>query len=244
MKVLVLFGSSSDEYVYNPLIENLGEISNVSFAVISAHRNPVELEKRLSQKDYDVIVAGAGIAAHLPGVVASQVNVPVFGVPVEAVYGGMDALLSIQQMPFGVPVLTCPPTQSKNIVEFLKEAQSKEKEFFKNIHLVVPAHVKDYEYTTKELARTYDYANAQGLDITQSSTPVENRFNIYLVTQQSEVCKDALAINVPLLDKLVRDNPYKVTELFDWVKEGGLWVGTNNTRNALVFAQKLANGSF
>ena len=80
--VLVLFGSSSDSYVYEPLCELLqGNGLKVDFEIISAHRNPDRLEERLSLQDYACVIAGAGISAHLPGVVASKVQVPVYGIP-------------------------------------------------------------------------------------------------------------------------------------------------------------------
>ena len=79
--VLVLFGSTSDASVYEPLCALLREQGwRVDFEVISAHRNPDRLEERLGEADFDSVIAGAGISAHLPGVVASKVMVPVFGI--------------------------------------------------------------------------------------------------------------------------------------------------------------------
>ncbi len=75
--------------------------------VLSAHRNPKELEEYLEKnKDVKVYIAMAGLAAHLPGFIASRVEVPVIGVPLDVKLGGLDALLSIVQMPRGVPVAT------------------------------------------------------------------------------------------------------------------------------------------
>jgi 5-(carboxyamino)imidazole ribonucleotide mutase len=72
--------------------------------VISAHRNPEELENYVSSTDAKVFITIAGLSAALPGVVASRTKRPVVGVPVSAKLGGLDALLSIAQMPPGVPV--------------------------------------------------------------------------------------------------------------------------------------------
>ena len=100
--VLVLFGSTSDASVYEPLCALLREQGwRVDFEVISAHRNPDRLEERLGEADFDSVIAGAGISAHLPGVVASKVMVPVFGIPVGSQFQGLDSVMSIQMMPRG-----------------------------------------------------------------------------------------------------------------------------------------------
>jgi 5-(carboxyamino)imidazole ribonucleotide mutase len=72
--------------------------------ILSAHRNRLTLEKYLQNSNADVFIAIAGLSAHLPGFIASIVNKPVIGVPVSSMLGGLDALLSIVQMPTKVPV--------------------------------------------------------------------------------------------------------------------------------------------
>jgi len=74
--------------------------------VLSAHRNPKELEKYIESSDADIFIGMAGLAAHLPGFIASRTNKPVIGVPLNVALGGLDSLLSIVQMPKGVPVAT------------------------------------------------------------------------------------------------------------------------------------------
>jgi 5-(carboxyamino)imidazole ribonucleotide mutase len=76
---------------------------------LSAHRTPVEVEqfaKGAKERGIEVIIAAAGMAAHLPGVIASMTTVPVIGVPINSSLDGMDALLAIVQMPPGIPVAT------------------------------------------------------------------------------------------------------------------------------------------
>ena len=104
--VLVIFGSASDEPVFSKIISELKEKNiSVGLRIISAHRTPKELEMALAETDAKIFIAGAGLSAALPGVVASQVVKPVIGVPVSGNYGGLDALLSVHQMPPGIPVL-------------------------------------------------------------------------------------------------------------------------------------------
>ena len=110
MKVLILFGSPSDKDTMKKAKDLLDEfgVENESYA-ISAHRAPDLLEKVLREKEsegFEVIIAGAGLAAHLPGVVASKTVLPVIGVPLKGALEGLDALLSIVQMPKQIPVAT------------------------------------------------------------------------------------------------------------------------------------------
>ena len=108
----VIMGSRSDLSVMQACIDQLDELG-VPFEarVVSAHRTPnwmVEYAQGAADRGIEVIIAAAGGAAHLPGMVASLTPLPVLGVPVNAtgLQGGMDALLSIVQMPKGVPVGT------------------------------------------------------------------------------------------------------------------------------------------
>lgn len=104
-------GSSSDWSTMKEACEIL-EYFDISYIkqVVSAHRTPlemVEFAKNARNNEIDIIIAGAGGAAHLPGMVASMTTVPVIGVPIETkTLKGMDSLLSIVQMPGGIPVAT------------------------------------------------------------------------------------------------------------------------------------------
>jgi 5-(carboxyamino)imidazole ribonucleotide mutase len=103
--VAVILGSASDRAIADRTVEVLSK-NDVSFdlQVISAHRNPDELDAYVNGSGARVFIAIAGLSAALPGVVASKTSKPVIGVPVSAKLGGLDALLSIVQMPGGVPV--------------------------------------------------------------------------------------------------------------------------------------------
>jgi 5-(carboxyamino)imidazole ribonucleotide mutase len=103
--ISIIMGSESDRSIANRAISVL-EKSKYTFEVmvISAHRNPEELDSYVAGTDAKVFITIAGLSAALPGVVASKTKKPVVGVPVSAKLGGLDALLSIAQMPPGVPV--------------------------------------------------------------------------------------------------------------------------------------------
>ncbi|MFZ3148811.1 MAG: 5-(carboxyamino)imidazole ribonucleotide mutase [Methanothrix sp.] len=103
--IAVISGSKSDQAIVDKVASKLEE-KGASFEhkVLSAHRNPQELEDYITRTDARVFIGIAGLSAALPGVIASKTARPVIGVPVSAKLGGLDALLSIVQMPPGVPV--------------------------------------------------------------------------------------------------------------------------------------------
>ena len=114
-KVAVIVGSESDRVKADEAIEILKKFDiEYDFRVLSAHRNPRELDNYVSNSDADVFIAIAGLSAALPGCIASRSLKPVIGVPREVKIGGLDALLSIVQMPRGVPVACVGIDNAKN----------------------------------------------------------------------------------------------------------------------------------
>ena len=109
-KVSIIMGSTSDL----PIMEEAAKILNemeIPFEInaLSAHRTPEKVEefaKGAKERGLKVIIAGAGMAAHLPGVIAAMTPIPVIGVPIKASLDGLDSLLAIVQMPPGIPVAT------------------------------------------------------------------------------------------------------------------------------------------
>ncbi len=109
-RVSIIMGSTSDL----PVMEKAAKVLNdmcIPFEMnaLSAHRTPAEVEefaRNAAGRGIEVIIAGAGMAAHLPGVIAAMTSVPVIGVPINSALSGMDALLAIAQMPPGIPVAT------------------------------------------------------------------------------------------------------------------------------------------
>ena len=118
-KVAVIMGSASDRDVMAPAWETL-EAFGIPYEkrVLSAHRNPGPLADYvagLAGQGFGAVIAGAGGAAHLPGVIAALTTLPVIGVPVKSkALGGLDSLLSIVQMPSGIPVATMAIDGAKN----------------------------------------------------------------------------------------------------------------------------------
>ncbi|MDR3566109.1 MAG: 5-(carboxyamino)imidazole ribonucleotide mutase [Negativicutes bacterium] len=123
MKVAIIMGSDSDLPVMEPAIKTLTDFGiPYEVVVASAHRTPDKVHTFATtahERGVGVIIAAAGAAAHLPGVVASFTTLPVIGVPVNSTsLVGIDALLSIVQMPSGIPVATMAINGAKNAAIF------------------------------------------------------------------------------------------------------------------------------
>lgn len=117
--ISIIMGSDSDLPIMEKIIDVCNEFSvGYEMRVISAHRNPLEIidyGQNVQKRGIKVVIAGAGGAAHLPGVIAGNTPLPVIGVPIKSkALNGMDSLLSIVQMPPGVPVATVAIDGAKN----------------------------------------------------------------------------------------------------------------------------------
>jgi len=103
--VAIISGSTSDAHIVEKVVKVLEEHGvPYEHRVISAHRDPEKLDAYIKKSNARIFIAVAGMSAGLPGVIASKTEKPVIGVPVSGKLGGFDALLSIAQMPKGVPV--------------------------------------------------------------------------------------------------------------------------------------------
>lgn len=117
--VAIVMGSSSDEAIMKGAEDILNDFGIIFEKIVSsAHRAPLKTSSfamNLKKRGFEVVIAGAGKAAHLPGVIASYTTIPVIGVPIKTDdLGGLDSLLSIVQMPTGVPVATVAINGAKN----------------------------------------------------------------------------------------------------------------------------------
>ena len=125
-RVAILTGSKSDVPLLDPCVQTLSELGiEHELHVMSAHRAPQKVQQFASgaaDSGIEVIIAAAGMAAHLPGVVAAWTRLPVIGVPIAPAGGtavsGLDALLSIAQMPPGVPVACMAVNGARNAALF------------------------------------------------------------------------------------------------------------------------------
>ncbi len=229
-KVLVIFGSESDEPTYNEIMKGLKkEGIDAELRISSAHRTPEELNSIITG-DYSLIIAGAGLSAALPGVIASKTIKPIIGVPCHGSYQGLDALLSIMQMPPGIPVLSVGVNQVKvavrDAVKLLKHYVSV------NLISEIP---NDAVKKAEELLREFDIIP------TKSESVEDDCVNIEFSSLDEQIPeKEAhLVIYCPVL---LKDDD-KAEAALNILKHSnhGLWVGLNNGKNAALAAIEILN---
>jgi 5-(carboxyamino)imidazole ribonucleotide mutase len=208
---LIIFGSKSDEPVFSRIKELLPDAELI---ICSAHRDPKRLEKIL-KKDYDFIVAGAGLAAHLPGVIASKTIRPVIGIPVKSNFGGLDAFLSIVQMPPGIPVLC---------LQNLEELKKLKK--FSSVNLIGDQQNKRVQ-SCIEMLRKFN------VEFILSERAKQESINIqFIALGKKPKPSDNFIIYVPLKE----DTTAKDAQQFMESAKVGFWVGVNRGENAALAA--------
>lgn len=228
-KALIIFGSKSDERVYNEIAKGLKkEKIDFDLRVSSAHKTPEDVDKTL-QNDYAVIIAGAGLAAHLPGVVAARTIRAVIGVPCEGNYQGLDALLSIAQMPPGVPVLAVGVNKgdvaAQNCAKMMKKYESVTIIGDKNNGAVKKTVETLKRFNVVPVFDNKPNPKTVNIEFTYFDEPIEK--------------KNELVIYCPLL--LGKDGKAEAALNFLKHTNHGLWVGLNNGVNAAVAAIEIMN---
>ena len=228
-KVLVVFGSKSDSGVYEKIVRLLKkEKIDVELRIASAHRAPAEIDE-IAKTDADLIIAGAGLSAALPGAIAAKTIKPIIGVPVKSNYEGLDALLSIAQMPSGIPVLAVGVEQTGVVIENAKKI------------------LKDYEGVTiiadketKAVEKAEDILKEFKIDYKKELKADPKTITLEFVYFDEPIeQKDELVIYCPLL----MEDDDKAEAAINLLKHSthGLWVGLNNGKNAALAAIEILN---
>lgn len=255
MDVLVLFGSKSDAYIYEPLKAALiADGHNVDFRMMSVHRSPDALNQELEQINEEVLVAGAGLAAHLPGVLASKVLAPVIGIPCTPALGGMDALLAMMQMPFGIPVLCTGPDNFKAATEFLSNASQLNLRYSDSpLYVVVERNKESLPYVTHLMKRLEQLSQKAEVEWKLVYEPVAGSVNVCLNPIDlrdpgaplpfSTPKEPSIMINVPVVEDDAYRDPHTGIALLHKLQQGGVWVGLNNIGNGFLAALQMANQS-
>ena len=230
MKVLIVFGSKSDYKIYKPLVKELKKLKIESeLAITSAHRTPEQVNDISVKNDANIIIAGAGLSAALPGVIASKTIKPVIGIPCKGSYQGLDALLSIMQMPSGIPVLAV----GVNKHDVAAENAAKMSRSFDSVTIIGD---KSIEAVKKAIKILEDFDVLYKLADKPDSSTVNIEF-CYL--DETIEKKDELVNYCPLL--LEKDD--KAESALNILKHSshGLWVGLNNGKNAALAAIEVLN---
>ena len=160
--VSIIMGSTSDLPIMEKACKWL-EQYEIPFEVnaLSAHRTPAAVEKfakEAKERGIKVIIAGAGMAAALPGVIAASTSLPVIGVPIKGMLEGLDAMLSIIQMPPGIPVATVGVNGAQNAAVLAAEMMALgDEEIAKKVEQWKATLGQKIEKANKELAEIKDY---------------------------------------------------------------------------------------
>ena len=160
--VSIIMGSTSDLPIMEKACKWL-EQYEIPFEVnaLSAHRTPAAVEKfakEAKERGIKVIIAGAGMAAALPGVIAASTSLPVIGVPIKGMLDGLDAMLSIIQMPPGIPVATVGGNGAQNAAVLAAEMMALgDEEIAKKVEQWKATLGQKIEKANKELAEIKDY---------------------------------------------------------------------------------------
>lgn len=257
MKTLVMFGSKSDANIYEPLKARLlNEGHEVDFRMISVHRSPELLDRELTGVDAQIVIAGAGLAAHLPGVLASKLLIPVIGIPCAAAIGGVDAFFAISQMPFGIPVLATAPDQYSSAVDLVGRVSRLDLQYtFDAFNIVMDRHKRGQPHFQMLLQRAERIVEKTRIQLKISDRPVENAVNICLVDINENDPEaplpygppargsDEIRIHVPVLNEQAYRDAYAGVAVIRRVGTvpGAIWTGINNVGNAMLAALQLAN---
>lgn len=233
--VQIFFGSKNDSTVYSKIVSSLEELKLPCKAYsISAHRSPELLFEVLVKNKSKVIIAGAGLAAHLPGVIASKTVRPVIGVPVKSALEGLDSFLSILQMPPNIPVLTVGVEKTQVAAEYAKLML----EEYNSVRIIIDDEKLQSKFSDKinvcenvlrEYCIPFETVVAEDFDT--------DKINIHFVdVEKSYVVTNALVITVPL------SKDFNNMELARTMIENigsSLWVGLNRSENAAIGAAQI-----
>lgn len=229
-KALIIFGSKSDEKTYNQIAKGLKkEKIGFDLRISSAHKTPDDVEKTL-ETDYAAVIAGAGLAAHLPGFAASKVIRPVIGVPCEGNYQGLDALLAIAQMPPGIPVLAVGVNKGDVAAENCAKMMKK----YKNVNIIGDKN-NDAVKKAVDTLKKFDIVSTFSNKPNPASVNIEFTYFDEPVVEK----KEELVIYCPLL--IEDDDNAEAALNFLKHTSHGLWVGINNGINAAVAAVEIMN---
>lgn len=238
MSVLVVFGSEHDSIVYNRVLFELREKKiRAEMRICSAHRTPENLVELVRQTSAEIILAGAGLSAALPGVIAAHTIKPVVGIPVESNYSGLDALLSIHQMPAGIPVLGVGVNNVREACNAVELALTKHSK----VKLLNPfeenSMVGERLSEARELLRWFGVE----FEVVESSRGFEEDecvvINLHRLGNPLPDTRRALVVNVPMNPKS------KAVDALALLRAAsrGLWVGLNRVENACIAAVQLLN---
>ncbi len=233
-EVMVVFGSSTDEKTYNDLNARLKR-SGISFdfRVLSAHKTPKELEFEINDSAAEIFIAGAGLAAALPGVIASKKIKPVIGIPCEGAFNGLDSFLSCTQMPPGVPVIAVGVGKVEKAVSLCGNFLHG----FTEIALVKKTANIEKEYYEK----AKKFLETNKIPFSESPNTKKLEHSKIFVDFVKLGKKPTATQNSTIICPVAKKNSKKDAIKFFDTLQSSYCVGLNNYKNAVIAAIQLAN---
>ena len=231
MKIQVLFGSQNDERVYGPMCSALESIAEIKMNVASAHRHPVQVREIKTTSDANLFVAGAGLAAHLPGVVASLTKKPVVGIAVNGAFGGLDAFMSVVQKPKDIPVMCVTENQVSALPAYLTKIQG-----WKSADVLKLSWNKAHSESPliKKALQDIEEKSQKKIQWVEASDS-QCRGSLHLAGDETV----ATGLAMWLIEKDQLQQPTQALNFFATAQKGGFWVGANNFTNFVLQIQKM-----
>ncbi|MCR4335047.1 MAG: AIR carboxylase family protein [archaeon] len=232
--VFVVFGSKSDEAVYQSLLGKLDKAGiSYEFKVLSAHKTPKELRSELSDTNAGIFIAGAGLSAALPGIVAAEKIKPVIGIPCDGAFSGLDAFLSVSQMPSNVPVLAVGVGKTSKVVRLCSNYVNGLNE------IVLIKKTADIEKKYFDKCKAFMEENKIPFRVENNSTKL-NHSKVYI--EFTKLGKTPAKNRNAIIRVLVKDNSTKKDSLkFFESLQSSFSVGLNSYKNAAIVALELIN---
>jgi 5-(carboxyamino)imidazole ribonucleotide mutase len=236
LSIDVFFGSTSDENVFHPLLDMLSDLGiDHRLEVCSAHRNPDKLRELVKSSTADLFIAGAGLSAHLPGVIAAHTLKPVIGLPCNDVMKGLDAFIASMQLPSGVPVLASGVENLTAIRQFLSQYM-KVKDKAPVVAIEAPASAEKLLTSLTEFLKPYPFT----LETEANRVPTAD-VAVYMVNLLEPELTPIVRKDAICLPYLPEDKPWDPRMLLELSGQGGLWVGINNVKNTGLALVELWN---
>ncbi len=233
--VLVVFGSDSDAVVYRKLVKELkAKNLSVELRVLSAHRTPKELEEAVRESNAKLFIAGAGLSAALPGVIASLTIKPVIGIPVSGNYDGLDAFLSIAQMPPGIPVLVAGVEKTAVAADYAEA-------FLQGFEKACVVKRESAE-ARKRMEKCLGVLEGIGIKYTVekegSKCDSESLYIDFVEIDEKNFFPKKNTLYVPVKKNARIEDSEKAMKL---AGKGGLWLGMGRAENAAIAAAEIIN---
>lgn len=231
MKIQVLFGSQSDERVYGPMCSSLERVAAIKMDVASAHRHPAKVREIMTTSDANMFIAGAGLAAHLPGVVASLTAKPVVGIAVNGAFGGLDAFMSVVQMPKDIPVMCVTENQVAALPDYLEKIKNWKTDAALKLHW---NKAESENPLVKKALQDISEKSQRQVEWVPANDP-QCRGSLYVAGENTTPA----GLSLWLMEKEKVQQPENALQFFATAQKGGFWVGANNFVNFVLQIQKM-----